>query len=167
MKCAEPCSRDRPTGVNYPGCEGHVEQLLDFLRRCLRIRWEERDLRHVLELLTLVVGHRDERAGKPSKRSASARAARLRADFATKACAKFPENAFFQFVAGETQFDNGSRDGDRQSARTHFERALELAKGTSDPDDAAWVKRGSGEARFHRENGPVFLAGVCVRRRRG
>jgi tetratricopeptide (TPR) repeat protein len=131
----------QPTGVNYAGREGHVEQLLDFLRRCLRIRWEARDLRHVLELLTFVAGHKDERAGRPSKRSASARAARLRADFATKACAKFPENAFFQFVAGETQFDNGSRDGDRQSAREHFERALELAKGAGDPEDTAWMKR--------------------------
>ena len=51
--------------------------------------------------------------------------------------------------------------------REHFERALELAKGTSDPDDTAWVKRARERLDFIEENGPVFLAGVCVRRRRG
>jgi hypothetical protein len=127
--------------VSYPGREDHVKHLLDLLCRCSRVKWQACDLRCVLEFLLFWEHHEEEREEESPGHSASRGLAALVADFATKARAKFPENAFFQFVAGELEMRRGPWRCDRQFACECFQRAVQLAAGENDPDAASLAKR--------------------------
>lgn len=129
------------TGLTYPGCEGHVQQLLGFLRRCSRVKWEEHHLRFVLEFLLFWEHHEREREDESPRRFASVDATRLLWDLAAKARSKFPDNAFFQLLAGEMEMRKGPKKSDRQFAQECFQRALQLAQGANVPDSIDVAKR--------------------------
>jgi len=127
--------------VNYAGWEYHVGHLLDCLRRCSRTRWQARDLRNVLEFLLYWEHREKKREEGPRRRSAPSDIAELLEDFADKARTKFPENAFFQFVAGEMEMREGPRECDREFVRDSFQRVVDLTEGAKDPDSEQLAKR--------------------------
>jgi hypothetical protein len=127
--------------VNYLDREDHVARLLDFLRDCKRVKWEARDLRNVLDFL-IVCEHREEQRKEALvKKKSTSDTTKLLADLATKARGKFPDNSFFQLMAGEMELRKGPLGCNRPFARDCFERVLKLVKETNDPDSAQIVKR--------------------------
>jgi tetratricopeptide (TPR) repeat protein len=154
------------TDVPYPGCEKHVGRLLDFLRHCSRIKWQAHDLRRVLEFLVIWAHHEEEeeheKAG-PSENSASSGAGDLLANYAAKARKKFPEVAFFQYLAGELEMRKGPWKCDRRFARECFRRTVQLAEGAGDSDSIDLAKRAEKKAHLleefetqHLDAGPRF-----------
>ena len=127
--------------VNYLDCEDHAARLLDFLRDCKRVKWDARALRNVLDFL-IVREHREEQRKEALvKKKSTNDTTKLLADLATKARGKFPNNSFFQLMAGEMELRKGPSGCNRPFARDCFERVLKLVKETNDPDSVQIVKR--------------------------
>lgn len=145
-------------GVSYRGQEEHVGYLLDFLWRCVRIKWQPDDLRDVLDFL-LFCEHRLEKREKGSAgHAAPSEIAELLAKLGVTARAKFPEYAFFQYVVGELEIRKGPRACDRQLALGCFQRGLALVAGKSDPDSVQLAKRAQKNIDFLREADRVSSA---------
>jgi tetratricopeptide (TPR) repeat protein len=115
-------------GVVYLGRKSHVELLVDFLRRCLRTRWQAADLRSVLELLIFLNLPEQRRVEKSPRHADPGGMAKLLEKYAAKARAKFPDVAFFQLLAGEMEMRKGPRRCNRRCARECFQQAAELAQ---------------------------------------
>ena len=96
-----------------------------------------------------------------------ARHVELLADFAARARRKFPDNAFFQFMAGEMEMRKGPSKCNRRLARECFQRVLQLAQGADDPDGVQMVKRARESLDLLGETGELPSGTrVAVRRRR-
>ncbi|MGA2619506.1 MAG: hypothetical protein ABSF26_18000 [Thermoguttaceae bacterium] len=127
--------------VDDPQRAGRAEFLVDFLRRRSRIKWLSGDLRNVLVFLICLEQHEQRREKKPSRHADASGTSKLLAKFATKARATFPDNAFFQLVAGTMELRKGPRKCNRRLARDCFQRAAQLAQRATDPEGIDVAKR--------------------------
>jgi hypothetical protein len=103
--------------VVYPGRDEHLSRLEALLGRSKRVKWQGRDLRHVLNFLIGVQACEAERRWKPRKAVGRRKAFALLAWFAAKARRTFPEDAFFQFLVGKLEIDKGRFACDCRLAR--------------------------------------------------
>lgn len=128
--------------VDYAGRGDHVTTLLDFVRRCKRIRkWQAGDLRAALDFL-IACEHESPRRREMLLQSRDVgKASELLADLASKARRKFPDNVFFQFMVGELEMRKGPWDCNRRLARECFQRVLESSPGADDLDGDQIAKR--------------------------
>jgi hypothetical protein len=104
--------------TKYPGRAQHVDAVTDYLDRTSRTKYQPRDLRRACKFLELA-GTDDELLEK-----LVARGRRL-----------FPNEAFFQYMTGELEYELGPFDCNRKLARKSYEWALELAEKSDDPED--------------------------------
>jgi hypothetical protein len=128
---------------------------VDFLRRCLRTRWQAADLRSVLELLIFLNLPEQRRAEKSPRHADPGGMAKLLEKYAAKARAKFPDVAFFQLLAGEMEMRKGPRRCNRRFARECFQQAVELAQRPDDPDGSEVAKRAKERLHFLDEVEPL------------
>ena len=117
-------------GVEHPDRSEHVRPLLAYLGRCSRVKWQAGDLRSVCAFLDAITKH-----------AAFSNQARLLAKLIAKGLKKFPEDPMFHVMAGEREIARGPERCNRRYAQRCFERALELAKRSADPDAAGAVER--------------------------
>ena len=113
---------------DYAGRAAHVEHLLGYIRRCSRVKWQSDDLRGVCLFLMAVCSEAE-----------SSREKSLLTKLVRKGHKKFPECAFFHYVIGEMEMAKGPAACDRQRAIRCFETTLELARDSTDPQDAEFV----------------------------
>lgn len=102
---------------SHPKRQQHVACLLEYVRRCTRVKWRADDLRDVCELLSQV------------------ESTALRAEFARQGLRKFPQMAYFHFLAAEIEILKGPTRCDRQLVQEFLEKAVKLAAKSSDPKD--------------------------------
>jgi len=138
-------------GASYAGQAKHVQELLDFLGRCSRVKWQAPDLRSVLEFL-VVWEHREGR-GRDASADNPSPVTRLLEGLVAKARSEFPEGAFFQLLAGEREIRKGPWACDRSFARDCFQRTLALLAGANDANSSAWAKRAKEKLHFLDEVG--------------
>ena len=106
----------------YPQLRAHVRYLLEYVRRCSRVKWQAEDLRHVCEFLE------------------ENQEMELLAKFAKKGIRKCPQVGYFHFLMGEVEVAKGPVLCDRQLAIERFEDAIELASKSGDPRDKPVVE---------------------------
>jgi tetratricopeptide (TPR) repeat protein len=127
--------------LEYPGRAVHLEQVLGYVDRCGKVRWEAGDLRDVCLFLRAVP---DELRTSP------------RNDLLTKlvrrGLKKFPETPEFPLMAGGMELAKGSRRCNRKLARRYLELARDLAK-KAGPDAAALVEMAEHSLAFLDEVG--------------
>ena len=128
--------------TTYPGREEHVGFLVDFLRRCSRIKWQAGDLRNVLEFLIVLDGA--ESKGKReivAKHAAPGRAMKLLAKLAAEARAKFPDQRILS-TGRRTRWRcrKGPRKCNRRLRGSVSSGPCRLAEGANDPDGVGLAK---------------------------
>jgi tetratricopeptide (TPR) repeat protein len=121
--------------VDHAVQEEHLESLVDFLKRCSRVKWQARDLRDVVQVLLYWDRHRSEDGHDSPRRSDPGGIVKLLAKLVAKGRAKFPDEPFLQLIAGQLEMRKGSRKCNRRFAKECFERAARLAEGATDPDN--------------------------------
>jgi tetratricopeptide (TPR) repeat protein len=127
--------------VEYQGRDDHMSTLVEFLRGCKRIRWQDRHLRDVIEFLLVVENEEERQAEQSSSKLAPSDVSELLADLSAKARRKFPDNAFFQFLGGEMEMRKGPWKCNRRIAGECFGRVLQLTEGSNDAEDLVTVRR--------------------------
>ena len=137
-----------------PDCDQRAQCVVDFVQHCSRTKWQARDLRGVLEFLIYRSHDEKRREDEFSRHGGRSLASKLLAKLAAKARKKFPDDAFFQQVAGEMELRKGPRKCNRRLARECFQRALELAEGANDSDSLETAKRAKERLHFLDEAGP-------------
>jgi hypothetical protein len=95
--------------------------------------------------------HKKGRQKKSLEHAAPSGASPLLAKLAARALARFPDNAFFQLLAGELELRKGPGKCNRRLARACFQRALQLAEGADDPDGFEVAKRAKEKILFFDE----------------
>ena len=117
------------TSVDYPGQSTHVEQLMAYVRRCSRVKWQVDDLRDVCGFLEAVfVQKESDDVGK------------LLEKYARKGRKVFPQCASFAYIIGELEMKKGPEECNRRHAHECFQQALELAENSGDSKDAVIVE---------------------------
>lgn len=106
----------------YPHRSEHVQQLLKYLRRCSRVKWQADDLRTVCDFLN---HERDEK---------------LLVKFAKKGVKKWPEVALFHLLVGTAEIGKGPLRSDLRAAMEHLQEAIRLGSASNDPRDENVVK---------------------------
>ena len=106
----------------YPHHREHVRYLLEYVRRCSRVKWQAEDLRHVCEFL--------EGAEKPE----------LLAKFAKKGMRKYPRVGYFHLLLGVEEMAKGPFRCDSQLVIDRLQEAIKLASNSSDPRDKQVVE---------------------------
>jgi len=101
----------------YPQRSEHVEQLLKYVRRCSRVKWQAEDLRSVCEFLNL----EDEEE--------------LLAKFAKKGIRQCPEVALFHMLVGTAEIGKGPMRCNLRLAMEHLQEAIRLGSASNDPRD--------------------------------
>ena len=99
--------------VAYPGRDGHVRQVVDYLRRTTRVKYRREDLAQVCSFL----GMADAKGARELFEKQAKRGARL-----------FPEAPEFPMMLGSIEMEKGPFRSNLGQARKHFSRALELAQ---------------------------------------
>ena len=112
--------------VDYPGWSAHVRQLLAYVRRCSRVKWQPGDLRNVCDFVDAATD-REEFSGEFE----------LLERLVRKGVRKFPEDPMLQFLAGEVEMQKGPAECNRSYAHRCFQQAAELAEESNDPKAAA------------------------------
>jgi len=124
-------------GVDYPGWPAHVKQLLAYVRRCSRVKWQPDDLRHVCDFVDAATD-REEFADDFA----------LLEKLVRKGVRKFPDDPWLQWRAGEVEMDKGPMAADRRYAHRCFEKAAELAEESDDPEVLEVASRAKRAASF-------------------
>ncbi|NQT39004.1 MAG: hypothetical protein HQ581_16015 [Planctomycetes bacterium] len=106
----------------YPQHEEHTRILLQYVRRCSRVKWRPEDLRHVCEFL------------EPLEEL------KLLAKLATKGIRKCPEIGYFHWVMGMVEIEKGPFRYKRKLTLKRLRQAIELASESSDPRDKPVVE---------------------------
>lgn len=101
----------------YREFDEHVSDLLKYVGRCSRVKWQEEDLRVVCEF------------------AAAMEQWKLLEKFAKKGGRTFPRNALFQHACGVEEMRKGPMRFNRRRTIERFQRAIELASESSDPRD--------------------------------
>jgi hypothetical protein len=134
--------------VEYPGRSVHLEQVLGYVERTGKVRWEASDLREVCLFLRAL-----------PEELQSSRRHKLLKDLVRRGLKTFPEVAEFPFMAGHMEIDKGPRWCNRTLARRYFERARDLAR-TAGPGGAKLVEIAEHELTFLAEmSGPPPMPG--------
>jgi len=110
--------------VDYAGRAGHLDHLVDHLRKCTRLRWEANELRDVCCFLAAV--HED---------SGRAEVSRLLETFAKSGMKRYPDVPFFPLLAAKLEMQKGPRRCKQPLARQYFQRVVELAKNSGCAED--------------------------------
>jgi hypothetical protein len=137
--------------VPYRGQDEHLGFLVDYLRRLRWIQWRTKDLRSVAAFLMSVLMTRQGDDGT-SRHADPAGVEKLLAKLVAKGRAKFPDEAYFQFLAGEMEIRKGPRKCRRKLARSCFQRAVQLLEGSSEADDSGVAKRAKERLLFLNEH---------------
>lgn len=101
----------------YPNRSEHVQQLLKYVRRCSRVKWQAEDLRTVCDFLN----HEQEEE--------------LLMKFAKKGVKKCPEVALFHLLVGTAEIGKGPMRCDFRAAMNHLQEAIRLGFASNDPRD--------------------------------
>jgi tetratricopeptide (TPR) repeat protein len=109
-------------GVDYPGWSDHVRQLLAYVRRTSRVKWQRDDFRKVCDFLDAATDRRE-----------FSEEIELLEHLVRKGVRKFPEDPVFWLQAGHLELGKGPMRCDRRYAHRCFQRAAELAKDSNDP----------------------------------
>ncbi len=107
----------------YPDHEKHTQELLRYVRRCSRVKWQREDLRSVCEFL------------EPLEEL------KLLVKFAKKGVQKHPEVGYFHYVMGVAEMSKGPFRFKQRLAVERFQRGIELASKSSDPRDKSMVEQ--------------------------
>ena len=100
----------------------HTRTLLEYVRRCSRVKWRPEDLRHVCEFLEQLME------------------LELLTKFAKKGIRKCPQIGYFHWLMGMAEMEKGPFRFKRRLAIKRLERAIELASKSSDPRDKRVVQ---------------------------
>jgi hypothetical protein len=111
------------TQKEYLGRKEHARHLLDYVRRCSRVKWRADQLRNVCGFLE----EQHER--------------KLLEEFVYTGLRKFPEVAYFHWMAGVLETDRGPIRCNWQLARERLSRAVELAGDSNNRDDQRIVEQ--------------------------
>jgi len=131
--------------VDRPGWSRHVESLATYLHRCSRVKWQADDLQQVCMFLEAISV--DEEFDEEYD---------LLEKLVRKGRKLFPERPVFHSMTGELEIANGPWECDRPKAIACFQQALELAKDSTDPIDAAVLKHAKSRLTFLGEAGLGF-----------
>jgi len=99
----------------YVSRKSHVAQLVAYVRRCTRVKWELPDLRDACIFLDHV------------------KEAKLLAKFVNRGLKLFRDSPYFHFMAGQQETAKGPRRCRFDRAIKSFERAIELGQDSNDP----------------------------------
>lgn len=127
--------------AEYPGRSVHLEQVLGYIERCGKVRWEANDLRDVCLFLKAL----------PEELQSSKRNDLFK-KHVRQGLKKFPEVAEFPFMAGCMEIEKGPRRCKRTLARRYLELARDLGK-KSGPGSAALVEMAEHQLTFLAEVG--------------
>jgi tetratricopeptide (TPR) repeat protein len=133
-------------GITYPGRDGHVKQVVDYLGRTTRIKYTRRDLSRACAFLGLLVTE-PRRRGRGGRARGGAKAdtalRELYEKLARRGLKLFPDAFEFPMLLGSIEMEKGPFRGDLRKARQHFERAQELAQaaGSGDPKAALMARK--------------------------
>lgn len=106
----------------YPHRSEHVQQLLKYVRRCSRVKWQGEDLRTVCDFLN------------------QEQEEELLVKFAKKGMKKCPEVALFHMLAGTAEIGKGRMRCNIRLAINHLQEAIRLGSASNDPRDEAVVR---------------------------
>ncbi|HUT90084.1 MAG TPA: hypothetical protein VMY37_11345 [Thermoguttaceae bacterium] len=132
-------------GVDYPGWSAHVRQLLAYVRRCSRVKWQPGDLRNVCDFVDAA-----------TDREEFSEEFELLEKLVRKGVRKFPEDPMLQFLAGEVEMGKGPAECNRSYARRCFQQAAKLAEESNDPKAAAVADRAKRAVSFLEDVGLDF-----------
>ena len=106
----------------YPQHQEHTRNLLQYVRRCSRVKWRPEDLRHVCEFL-----EQSDELKQLTK-------------FAKKGIKQCPEIGYFHLLMGMVEIGKGPFRYNRQLTVEQLQRAIELASKSTDPRDKQVVE---------------------------
>ncbi|MHC4402132.1 MAG: tetratricopeptide repeat protein [Planctomycetota bacterium] len=106
----------------YPQHQEHTRNLLQYVRRCSRVKWRPEDLRHVCEFLEQL------------------EELELLTKFAKRGIRKCPEIGYFHWLMGMAEIGKGPFRYNRRLTVERLQRAIELASKSSDPRDKQVVE---------------------------
>jgi tetratricopeptide (TPR) repeat protein len=109
--------------IDYPGRDGHAQDVLRYLKRTTRLKYREPDLRQVCALLAHA-GPEDDK---------------LLAALVKRGLKLFPNSPFFIRMDAERGLMGGPMAFNSPRTREKLQRALALAQASQDPQDAALV----------------------------
>ncbi len=118
-KLAELISIYRDTGAHHGSEKKHLDEVVRYLGRTRRLKYEQADLRHVCKLLK-DLGNKE-----------------LLADMCKRGQKLFPSSPAFLLMEAELAIDKGPRSLDARKVEKKLEKALALAE--TSPADAALV----------------------------
>ena len=101
----------------YPQHQEHTRNLLQYVRRCSRVKWRPEDLRHVCEFLEQL------------------EELELLTKFAKKGIRNCPEIGYYHWLMGMAEIGKGPFRYNRRLTVERLQRAIELASKSSDPRD--------------------------------
>jgi tetratricopeptide (TPR) repeat protein len=113
--------------ITYPGRDEHVEQVIAYLRRTTRIKYNRRDdLAQAATFVGMVSGNAD-----------------LAEKLAKRGLKLFPAAPEFPMMLGATEMAKGPFEANMGQVRKHFESALKLAQAeeTTNPRAAAMIPK--------------------------
>ncbi|MBY0457985.1 MAG: hypothetical protein K2V38_11645, partial [Gemmataceae bacterium] len=108
--------------VDYPRRASHVKEVLSYLKRSTRLKYQEPDLRRVCTLLH-DLGEDDKLLGALVKRGRKL----------------FPQSPFFLWVEAEEDVRMGPMAFNLQRTRDKLERAIALGQASQNPEDVALI----------------------------
>jgi len=134
--------------VDYPGRSEHIETFLAYIRRCSRVKWKSGDLRSVCQFLDSLCRESDPPANSSSSEY------QLLEKYVRKGQKQFPQSAYFQLAAGNCEVNLGPVKCNRGRVQQCFQRALELAEASDDPEDDIVAETARNRLTFLAEMGP-------------
>ena len=102
----------------YAGRDQHVAQVVGYLRKTTRIKYQERDLRAVCEFLSRL----------PQEQA-------LLAKLVARGHKLYPDSAYYIYMIVSFEIEKGPLKTDVRKVRTNLERARALVEASSDPED--------------------------------
>ena len=118
------------TEIDYPDRSYHVGRVLEYVRRCSRVRWAAEDLRNVCIFLNAV-----QLSGEDFPDQAD-----LLKRLVDKGRRSFPQEAAFHGIRAQLEIARGSYHCDRRLAQQCFEQARQSAQQSGRPEDSPFME---------------------------
>lgn len=112
--------------LNYPGRDGHIRDVVAYLKRTTRLKYQEPDLRHACTFLHLVgkiVGKQDKLLATLSKRGQKL----------------FPSSPLFILMETEIELTKGPMSFNAYQTEKKLQKALALAEASQNPKDSELI----------------------------
>jgi tetratricopeptide (TPR) repeat protein len=106
------------TDIVYPGRDGHIKELITYLRRTTRLKYGREDVEHVCEFLSQV----PKESGLLEK-------------IVKQGLKHHPQSALLNFRAGLIEMSKGPYHMGDKGARPYLETALKLAEASTEPKE--------------------------------